>query len=177
MHIRGVSHGGCGFASYGVVECGCVLVGVAALAGGLVSGCGGALKGRLGQPGRGRHLRTNLRKVVAQSRDRVFPALVNIYVVTVDYYGGKEHKNRAVGSGTIISKDGYVVTNQHVTNDGKKFRCTLANEEEIPATLVGEDPLTDLAVLKLEPRRAQEQGRRCRWRRSAIPTSWRSAIT
>jgi serine protease Do len=87
--------------------------------------------------------------VVAQSRDRVFPALVNISVVTVDYYGGKEHKNRAVGSGTIISKDGYVVTNQHVTNDGKKFRCTLADEEEIPATLVAEDPLTDLAVLKL----------------------------
>ena len=70
-------------------------------------------------------------------------------MVTVDYYGGKEHKNRAVGSGTIISKAGYVVTNQHVTNDGKKFKCTLANEEEIGAELVGEDPLTDLAILKL----------------------------
>ncbi len=95
-------------------------------------------------------LRRNLRRVVAQSRDQVFPALVNIYVVTVDYWGGKEHKSRAVGSGTIISKDGYVLTNQHVTNDGKKFRCTLANEEEVPAELVGEDPLTDLAVLKLD---------------------------
>ena len=79
------------------------------------------------------HLRQNLRRVVAQSRDRVFPALVNIHVVTVDYYGGKEHKSRAVGSGTIISKEGYVLTNQHVTNDGKKFKCTLANEEEVPA--------------------------------------------
>jgi serine protease Do len=124
-------------------------VGVAALASGLASGCGGALKGGSVSPAEVDNLRTNLRKVVAQSRDRVFPALVNIHVVTVDYYGGKEHKSRAVGSGTIISKDGYVVTNQHVTNDGKKFRCTLANEEEVPATLVGEDPLTDLAVLKL----------------------------
>jgi serine protease Do len=122
---------------------------LAVLAGSWVSGCGGPLKGGSVSTAAIDNLRTNLRTVVAQSRDRVFPALVNISVVTVDYYGGKEHKNRAVGSGTIISKDGYVVTNQHVTNDGTKFRCTLANEEEIPATLVAEDPLTDLAVLKL----------------------------
>ena len=122
---------------------------LAVLAGSWASGCGGSLKGGSVSTAEVDSLRTNLRTVVAQSRDRVFPALVNISVVTVDYYGGKEHKNRAVGSGTIISKDGYVVTNQHVTNDGKKFRCTLANEEEIPATLVAEDPLTDLAVLKL----------------------------
>lgn len=125
-----------------------VLVAAAALISSLGSGCE-AMKGRTISPAEVDHLRTNLRKVVAQSRDRVFPALVNIHVVTVDYYGGKEHKNRAVGSGTIISEEGYVVTNQHVTNDGKKFRCTLADEEEISATLVGEDPLTDLAVLKL----------------------------
>jgi serine protease Do len=42
------------------------------------------------------------------------------------------------------------VTNQHVTHNGKKFRCTLADKEEIPAKLVGEDPLTDIAVLQLD---------------------------
>ena len=42
------------------------------------------------------HLRRNLRRVVAQSRDRVFPALVNIHVVTVDYWGGKEDRKSVV---------------------------------------------------------------------------------
>lgn len=62
---------------------------------------------------------------------------------------GKEQKGQAVGSGTIISTDGYTLTNFHVADNGKKFKCTLADKQEISADLVGEDPLTDLAVLKL----------------------------
>ncbi len=95
-------------------------------------------------------LREDLRRMIEVARDRVFPALVNIHVITVNYWGGKERKGAATGSGTIISPEGYVVTNQHVTNKGKKFKCTLADKQEISATLVGEDPLTDLAVLKLD---------------------------
>lgn len=94
-------------------------------------------------------LRKDLRRMIELARDRVFPALVNIHVSTVNYWGGKERKGAATGSGTIISPEGYVVTNQHVTNKGKKFKCTLADKQEISATLVGEDPLTDLAVIKL----------------------------
>lgn len=96
-----------------------------------------------------RQLREDLRAMIELARDRVFPALVNIHVVSVNYYDGKEHKSRAVGSGTIISKEGYVITNYHVTSKGKTFKCTLSDKQEIAATLVGEDPLTDLAVLKL----------------------------
>ncbi len=106
-----------------------------------------------GKPGTqddGSRLREEMRQMIESARDRVFPSLVNIHVVTVDYWDGKEHKGNAVGSGTIISKEGYVVTNQHVTHNGKKFKCTLADKEEVPATLVGEDPLTDLAILKLD---------------------------
>jgi serine protease Do len=95
-------------------------------------------------------LREDMRRMISAARDRVFPALVNIQVVTVDYENGKEQKGSAVGSGTIMSPDGYVVTNQHVTSDGRKFRCTLTDKREAGATLVGEDPLTDLAVLKLK---------------------------
>lgn len=94
-------------------------------------------------------LREDLRRMIEVARDRVFPALVNIHVVTVDYWDGKEQKGQSVGSGTIISEEGYVVTNQHVTSKGKKFKCTLADKQEISADLVGEDPLTDLAVIKL----------------------------
>jgi len=94
-------------------------------------------------------LREDMRTMIELARDRVFPALVNIEVVTVHYWGGKEHKGRAVGSGTIITEKGYVVTNQHVTFNGQKFKCTLADKQEVSAELLGEDPLTDLAVLKL----------------------------
>ncbi len=95
-------------------------------------------------------LRDELRQVIGAARDRVFPALVSIRVVTVLYSQGKEFKNQAVGSGTIISPDGHVVTNQHVVVGGHKFICTLSDKQEVSATLVGEDPLTDLAVLKLD---------------------------
>ncbi len=94
-------------------------------------------------------LREDVRALFATARERVFPALVNIHVVTVNYWGGKEKKDESVGSGTIISPEGHVVTNQHVTANGKRFRCTLTDKRELSATLVGEDPLTDLAVLKL----------------------------
>ncbi len=97
-----------------------------------------------------RPLSDELRRVIASARDKVFPALVNIRVITVSYGGGQESKGGSTGSGSIISADGYVVTNQHVVDNGKTFRCTLADKSEIPATLVGEDPLTDLAVLKLD---------------------------
>ena len=94
-------------------------------------------------------LRLDVRAMFGAARERVFPALVNIQVVTVNYAGGKERKGSSVGSGTIISAEGHVVTNQHVTSDGKKFKCTLTDQREVSADLVGEDPLTDLAVLKL----------------------------
>jgi serine protease Do len=94
-------------------------------------------------------IREQIRGLTLSARERVFPALVNIRVVTVSYYGGQENKGGGTGSGTIVSPDGYVVTNAHVTLDGRRFFCTLADKQEISATMVGEDPATDLAVLKL----------------------------
>jgi len=95
-------------------------------------------------------LREDLREMVTLARDRVFPALVNIKVITARYWGGKEQKGQAVGSGTIISPDGYILTNYHVVENGKKFKVTLSDKQEITAELVGEDPFTDLAVIKLD---------------------------
>ena len=109
-----------------------------------------AQKAGTGDIAKAEQLRQDLRRLIELARDKVFPALVNIHVVTVSYFDGKEHKSQAVGSGTIVSKEGHVVTNFHVTSKGKKFKCTLSDKQEIPATLVGEDPLTDLAVLKLD---------------------------
>ncbi len=95
-------------------------------------------------------LKDELRAMVQSARDKVFPALVNISVVTTSFEGGEEAKGGATGSGTIISKQGHVLTNQHVVNDGRKFKVTLADRTIVPAKLVGEDPLTDLAILQID---------------------------
>ncbi len=54
------------------------------------------------------------------------------------------------GSGVILSEDGYIVTNNHVIDGAKDITITLANNDEYKATLVGTDPTTDIALLKIE---------------------------
>jgi serine protease Do len=53
------------------------------------------------------------------------------------------------GSGVIISPDGYIVTNNHVVEGATDIRVTMSNREVLPAKLIGTDPLTDLAVIKV----------------------------
>jgi serine protease Do len=82
---------------------------------------------------------------------RVAPSLVRIHVVTIDYQDGREIKREAAGSGTIITPEGHVLTNHHVAGRTRAIMCTLASREEVPADLVGTDPLSDIAILKLRP--------------------------
>ena len=82
---------------------------------------------------------------------KVSPSLVRIHVVSVEFQDGREIKREASGSGTIISAEGHVLTNHHVAGRTRAIICTLANREEIPADLVGTDPLSDIAILKLRP--------------------------
>ena len=59
-------------------------------------------------------------------------------------------KAQGVGSGVIISNDGYILTNNHVVEDAKMVTVTFSNQKEYKAKVVGRDPKTDLAVLKIE---------------------------
>jgi serine protease Do len=59
---------------------------------------------------------------------------------------------QGAGSGVIISRDGYIVTNHHVVEGAKDITVTLADREEYKARIVGRDPKTDLAVLKIDPK-------------------------
>ena len=92
-----------------------------------------------------------LRAQIQVANDRMRRALVRIRVVSTEFRDGREVKMQAVGSGAIITKDGYLITNHHVAGHATRIFCTLWNREEIEAELIGTDPLTDIAVLKLKP--------------------------
>src|SRR5205085_7488647 len=104
----------------------------------------------------GQEIPGNVRAVVDAAIVKMRPALVRIHVVSTEYREGREMKMQAVGSGAIISKDGYLITNHHVAGHGARMFCTLWNREEIEAELIGTDPLTDISVLKLKPSKARE---------------------
>ena len=87
---------------------------------------------------------------------KVRPALVRIRVVSTEFSEGREIKQQSVGSGAIISKDGYIVTNHHVAGHAARMFCTLWNHEEVEAELIGTDAMTDISVIKLKPEDARE---------------------
>ena len=66
--------------------------------------------------------------------------------------GGAPQQREKVGSGSgvIIREDGYIVTNNHVIDGATKIEVTLNNNQTYPATLVGTDPATDIALLKVD---------------------------
>lgn len=105
----------------------------------------------LSAPGWADDMTASQRVAVDEAIYLVKPALVRIHVVSAEYDEGRELKEQSTGSGAIISRDGYVVTNHHVAGHATRLFCTLANRQEIEADLVGADPLTDIAVIKLKP--------------------------
>ena len=63
--------------------------------------------------------------------------------------GVQEQVYTAFGSGVIISDDGYILTNNHVVQDAKRITVTLNDRRQLPAELIGADPATDLALIKI----------------------------
>ncbi len=63
---------------------------------------------------------------------------------------GREQKQRGLGSGVIISPDGYIITNNHVVEEADELKVLLNDEREFTAKLIGTDPKTDVAVIKIE---------------------------
>ena len=97
-----------------------------------------------------------LRARIDVANEKVRRALVRIRVVSTEFREGREVKMQEVGSGAIITKDGYLITNHHVAGHAARMFCTLWNREEIEAELIGTDPLTDISVLKLKPEKPRE---------------------
>ncbi len=78
-----------------------------------------------------------------------------IYDPFRDFFGQREPQQQqqtptASGSGVIISQDGYIVTNNHVIDQAEKIEITLNDKRSYTAELIGKDPTTDLALLKIK---------------------------
>lgn len=81
------------------------------------------------------------------------PSVVEIVTeVTSTQYGmfGGTYTSQAAGSGVIISKDGYIITNNHVVEDANSITVTTYDNKQYNATLVGTDEASDIAVIKIE---------------------------
>ncbi len=62
----------------------------------------------------------------------------------------KDRREKSLGSGVIVSPEGYVLTNNHVVDGATDVKVTLSDKRELQARIVGSDPKTDVAVLKIE---------------------------
>ena len=67
-----------------------------------------------------------------------------------DQYPGQQRERQGSGSGVIIRPDGYIVTNNHVVESASKVEVTLNNNKTYEATVIGTDPATDVALIKID---------------------------
>jgi len=67
-----------------------------------------------------------------------------------DAFGYRERRAQSLGSGVIVSPDGYVLTNNHVVEQGVEVTVTMPDQRELRAKVIGADPATDIAVLKID---------------------------
>lgn len=105
----------------------------------------------------------------ARAVARAAPSVVNIYTTKLttedklepidtallrQYYGRRHspqrHRQNSLGSGVIVSPEGYLLTNNHIVEDAKQIEVVLATGKSVPVRMVGNDPESDLAVLKIE---------------------------
>jgi serine protease Do len=66
--------------------------------------------------------------------------------------GGEKQTVRSLGSGVIVTQDGYILTNNHVVQGADKLTVVLGTQEKFPAKVIGADPQTDVALVKIEAR-------------------------
>lgn len=106
---------------------------------------------------------------VGMAAKKAMPTVVNIYTSTVieapvnpflddprfrfffgDQYDTEPQDNFSLGSGVIVSHDGYILTNHHVVEAADKIEVALADGRKAKAHVIGSDPETDLAVIKID---------------------------
>ena len=106
---------------------------------------------------------------VADVAQKVIPSVVNISSTKTvvdrspfytdpffrDFFGNapqQERVQRSLGSGVIISGDGYIITNNHVVDGADKVEVRLSDNRVFQARIIGTDPKSDVAVIKIDAR-------------------------
>lgn len=89
---------------------------------------------------------------VVSIAEKVMPSVVGVKTFGTFSYWGRQIENQELGSGSgiIYSEDGYIITNYHVIENATSVQVTLGDEQQYDATIVGSDPNSDLAVLKID---------------------------
>lgn len=105
-------------------------------------------------------IQTDFTQVAAQTIDavvhiktkvtRVTPLYQSFFGMIFDSGLKQTREFEAFGSGVIISPDGYIVTNNHVVAEANSITVTLNNKRKLQAKVIGTDPATDLAIIKIE---------------------------
>jgi S1-C subfamily serine protease len=99
-------------------------------------------------------------RAVTGAVGRVSPSVVNIEVHTSAgrARSGEERERRGGGSGFVFTPDGLILTNSHVVHDARRIDVTLSDGRRMPATAIGDDPASDLAVIRIDQARVDEPG-------------------
>ncbi|MFA5832809.1 MAG: trypsin-like peptidase domain-containing protein [Bacteroidota bacterium] len=118
---------------------------------------------------------TSRQNAITRTVDSVSPAVVGINVIEVreyrdpfanffgndpffnQFFGNRNYKQevKGLGSGFIISPDGYVITNDHVAGNAKEITVTLTNGKKYQAAIIGTDLITDVCLLKLTAQKGE----------------------
>ena len=89
---------------------------------------------------------------VTAAVEKVSPSVVNVEVrqAAGRTRSGEPRERRGGGSGFVFTPDGLILTNSHVVHDASHIEVTLADSRRVPARTIGDDPATDLAVIRID---------------------------
>jgi S1-C subfamily serine protease len=99
-------------------------------------------------------------RAVTSAVEQISPSVVNIEVhqSAGRTRAGEPRERRGGGSGFVFTPDGLILTNSHVVHDARRIEVTLSDGRRMPATSIGDDPASDLAVVRINNARVDEPG-------------------
>jgi serine protease Do len=100
----------------------------------------------------------SLSRAFNHAAEQIAPSVVHVTQLGTVYYResffgpmqSRDNVPKGAGSGVVVSKDGYILTNNHVVDGAEKVTVKLQDERELDGKVIGTDPATDLAVIKID---------------------------